>query len=91
MRDDMKVSTADLVRNFGVLADKALAEPVTITKNGRDRLVLLSVEEYARLKRRDREAIRPTDLTDEERGAIAAAEVPAEHAALDDELRGWKP
>lgn len=91
MRDDMKVSTAELVRNFGALADKALAEPVTITKNGRERLVLLSVEEYARLKRRDREAIRPGELTAEERAAIAAAEVPAELAHLDEELKGWKP
>jgi PHD/YefM family antitoxin component YafN of YafNO toxin-antitoxin module len=88
---DMKVSTAELVRNFGVHADKALAEPVTITKNGRDRLVLLSVEEYERLRRRDREVIRPGQLTAGERAALAAAEVPAEHAALDAELLGWAP
>ena len=35
----MKVSTADFIKNYGTLADKALLEPVTITKNGRDRLV----------------------------------------------------
>ena len=91
MSDEMKVSTAELVRNFGALADKALGEPVTITKNGRDRLVLLSVEEYARLKRRDRAVIRPSDLSADEIAAIAAAEVPAEHAHLDAELEGWKP
>jgi hypothetical protein len=39
------------------LADKALIEPLTIARNGRDRLVLLSVEEYKRLKRRDRRAV----------------------------------
>lgn len=87
----MKVSTAELVRNFGMLADKALAEPVTITKNGRDRLVLLSVEEYERLRRRDREVIRPGQLTPEERAALAVAEVPDEHAAFDTELEGWAP
>ncbi len=85
----MKVSTGDLVRNFGALADKALAHPITITKNGRERLVLLSVEEYERLKRRDREVIRPADLTVEERAVIGAAEVPSEFADLDDELNGW--
>ena len=69
----MKVSTAELVRNFGQLSDKALTEPLTITKNGRDRLILLSVEEYARLKRRDRVAIRAGVLTEEERAAIADA------------------
>jgi PHD/YefM family antitoxin component YafN of YafNO toxin-antitoxin module len=87
----MKVSTAELVRNFGPLSDKALSEPLTITKNDRDRLVLLSVEEYSRLKRRDRAAIRVGALTEEERAAIAVAEAPAEFAFLDDELRGWKP
>jgi prevent-host-death family protein len=61
MPDNQKVSTAKLMRNFGPLADKALTEPLTITKNGR--LVLLSTEEYARLKRRDREVIRPTSGT----------------------------
>jgi prevent-host-death family protein len=91
MADDVKVSTAELIRNFGPLADKALTEPLTITKNGRDRLVLLSAEEYARLKRRSRDVIRPGQLTGEERNAIAAAEVPAEHAGLDNEMKDWKP
>jgi prevent-host-death family protein len=36
-------------------ADRGLTEPLTITKNGRNRLVLLSAEEYARLKRCDRD------------------------------------
>jgi prevent-host-death family protein len=77
---DLKVSTAELMRNFGPLADKALTEPLTITKNGRDRLVLLSTEEY-------REVIRPGQLTAEERRSIAAAEVSAEYAGLDAELK----
>jgi prevent-host-death family protein len=91
MPDTAKVSTAELMRNFGPLADKALIEPVTITKNGRDRLVLLSVEEYARLKRRDRQVVLPGQLTADERAAIAAAMVPDQHRLLDDELRDWKP
>ena len=40
----MKVSSAEFQRQFGTMADKALTEPVTITRNGRERLVLLSVE-----------------------------------------------
>jgi len=82
----MKVSTADFIKNYGTLADQALAEPVTITKNGRDRLVVLSAAEYLRLKRRDRRVIRAEDLTDEELALIEAAEVPAEYAYLDAEL-----
>jgi prevent-host-death family protein len=88
---DMKVSSADFQKKFGVLADKALTEPVTITRNGRDRLVLLSVEEYERLMRRDRRVVRLEDFTDEEMALIAEAKVPAEYTYLDAELKDWQP
>ena len=42
----MRVSSVEFVRNYGTLADRALSEAVTITRNGRDRLVVLSAEEY---------------------------------------------
>lgn len=87
----MRVSTADFIKNYGDFADKALTEPVTITKNGRDRLVVMAAGEYQRLKRRDRQVRRVEDLTDEEIALIAAAEVPAEYAYLDDELKDWTP
>ena len=44
------ISSVEFQRNLGLYQDKALAEPVTITKNGRKRLVLISVSEYERLK-----------------------------------------
>jgi len=87
----MRVTTAEFIKNYGSLADKALLEPVTITKNGRDRLVMISVEEYGRLVGRHRRAIQPEDLTEAELAFIAGAEVPAEHAPLDAELADWKP
>jgi PHD/YefM family antitoxin component YafN of YafNO toxin-antitoxin module len=46
----IQVTTAEFIKNYGTLADKALREPITITKNGKDRLVLMSVELYQRLK-----------------------------------------
>jgi PHD/YefM family antitoxin component YafN of YafNO toxin-antitoxin module len=87
----MKISTAEFIKNYGTLADKALIEPVVITKNGRDRLVVLSAEEYARLKRRDRRVVRLEDFTDEEMALIARAEAPAEDVRLDAELKDWRP
>ena len=87
----MKVTTAHFIKNYGTLADKALAEPVTITKNGRDRLVVISADEYARLKRRDRRVVRLEDFTDEEMALIGKTEVQAEFAHLDAELKDWKP
>ncbi len=82
----MRVSTADFIKNYGALADQALSEPVTITKNGRDRLVVMSAAEYARLKRRDRHVVRAEDFSDEELALVEASEAPAEYAHLDKEL-----
>jgi PHD/YefM family antitoxin component YafN of YafNO toxin-antitoxin module len=87
----MKVTTADFIKNYGALADKALAEPVTITKNGRDRLVILSADEYARLKRRDRRVVRLEDFSDAEMAAIAEGDASAGLEHLDEELKDWKP
>jgi hypothetical protein len=68
-----------------------LREPIIVTKNGRDRLVVLSAEECTRLKRRDRRVVRTGELNDEDIAWIANAEVPAEHANLDEELKDWRP
>ena len=91
MSTPLRISTADFIKKFGELADLALAEPLRITKHGRDRLVVLSAAEYDRLKRRDRRVVRVEDLTDEDLDLIAQAEVPAEFAYLDAELENWKP
>jgi DICT domain-containing protein len=61
----MKVSTADFIKNYGTLADKALVEPLTITKNGRDRFVLVEAAEFARLMRRDRKVYGLGDMPDD--------------------------
>ena len=87
----MRVTTADFIKHYGRLADRALTEPLTITKNGHARLVVLSAEEYERLKRRDRPVLRAGELTDEKVTLISKAEVPAEHAHLDEELKDWHP
>ncbi len=88
---NMRMTSAEFQKRFESLADKALTEPLTITRNGRDQLVLLSVEEYDRLKRRDRRVVRLEDFTDEEMALIAQAEAPPEHAHLDAELKDWRP
>lgn len=87
----MKVSTADFIKNYGTLADKALTEPLTITKNGRDRFVLVAAAEFERLKRRDRRVVALEEFTDAEMVLIAKADVPPGHEHLDAELEGWKP
>jgi len=58
---------------------------LTVTHNARDKIVVLSAEEYARLKRRDREVLRVEDLSTADLEAIAAAKPPAEAATYDRE------
>jgi len=45
-----RVSTVKLIRNFGAYSDEALSTPIVVTKNGRDRLVIISIEQYDILK-----------------------------------------
>ncbi len=88
--ETVTVTAAEFHRNIGTYQDVALTKPVTITKNGRERTVLISANEYARLKRRDRRAVAAGDLTDRDIAAIREAKVPEEHRGLDRELDAWK-
>lgn len=44
-----RVSATEFKNNIGAYSDAAMSEPVIITSHQRDRLVLLSAEEYRRL------------------------------------------
>jgi hypothetical protein len=57
-------TAAEMVRQFSHFSDLSLTKPVFVTKNGRARNVLLSLEEYQRLKSRDRVAVRAADIPD---------------------------
>jgi PHD/YefM family antitoxin component YafN of YafNO toxin-antitoxin module len=87
----MKVSTADFIKNYGTLADKALTEPLTITKNGRDRFVLVDAAEFDRLKRRDRKVFATKDMPEDMLRLIEKSEMPLGFEYLNKELKDWKP
>lgn len=88
--DTLKVTSTEFQARFGQLADKALTEPLTITKNGHDRLVLISAEEYAGLKRRDRRVFRVGEMPEEFLEALRSAEAPPEAALLNHLVpKGW--
>lgn len=44
-----KITAAEFQRKIGYYQDEAARAPVVITRNGRDRLVLLSIEAYQAL------------------------------------------
>lgn len=55
-----KITAKDAKNGFGRLIDTALAEPVTIEKHGRPVVVVLSIEEYKRLRQgMARKSVRP--------------------------------
>ncbi len=47
------VTAAELQKQFGRYRETAIKEPVSITHHGRESLVMLSAEEYKRLKALD--------------------------------------
>ena len=71
-----EVTAKDVANRFGFYTDEAMQRPVGITRHGTTRVVMISLKEYERLKRRDREVIRTEDLDDETLDAILTAEVP---------------
>jgi prevent-host-death family protein len=73
----MRVTSVELHQKLGQMIDRARIEPVTLTKHERDHVVILSAEEYSRLRRASRQARLITSLTSEERAIVAATTVPS--------------
>jgi prevent-host-death family protein len=84
---DTSVPSAEFQKSFGRYREKALQEPVFITNHGRESLVLMSADEYRRLKGRDQKALYPWELSAEDIAALELAEAPAEAAAFDHEYK----
>jgi prevent-host-death family protein len=80
------VTAAEFRRYFGRYQDAALTQPVAITNEGRERVVMISADEYRRLKRRDREVLAAGELSDPDLDAIRRTEMDPRYAHLDKEL-----
>ncbi|MDO9588482.1 MAG: type II toxin-antitoxin system prevent-host-death family antitoxin [Brevundimonas sp.] len=83
---NISVSSAEFLKSYGRISDTAVREPVSITSHGRERLVLISAEEYRRLKQNDRVALHPSQLSEEEVRALEMMELPAEGREFDHEM-----
>lgn len=77
------VSAKEVASKFGFYTDEAMLHPVGIQRHGTTRVVMISLKEYQRLLRRDRQVLLVKDLDDETLDAILGAEIPAEARALD--------
>jgi PHD/YefM family antitoxin component YafN of YafNO toxin-antitoxin module len=83
---NITVSSGDFLKAYGRISEGALREPVSITSHDRERLVLLSADEYRRLKRNDRAALYARELADDDLRSLAASDAPPEAAAFDHEV-----
>ncbi len=68
------VPSGELQKQFGRYSDEAMIRPVGVSRNGRVRFVMVPVDEYERLRRRERVAGRVEDLDDETLEAIRTVE-----------------
>jgi PHD/YefM family antitoxin component YafN of YafNO toxin-antitoxin module len=76
-----------LQKQFGSFRDMAVREPVSVTHHGRDSLVILSADEYVRLKALDsRQALHPRELPDDLAEALEKSAPPAFTAQFDHEV-----
>lgn len=72
----------------GDALDKALSQPVIVTKHGKPKNVVLSYDEYERLMARDRRIVRLEDWSAEEIRALEAMAMEPGHEELNAELAG---
>jgi len=83
----IKVSASEFQRKIGRYQDMALVQPMAVTYYGRERIVIISAEEYHRLKRRDRQVLGLEDFADADIAALEEARAPDISKAFDDELK----
>lgn len=75
MTDTMlAVSAKEVASKFGYYTDEAMLHPVGIQRHGTTRVVMISLKEYQRLLRRDRQVIMTKDLDDETLDTILNAQ-----------------
>ena len=72
-------AATEVQKNFGAFHDRALVEPIRVTKYGRETVYIVSAETFHALKQGQRQAIAASELTDAEIALVEAAEIPAEH------------
>jgi prevent-host-death family protein len=87
MTDMIRVSSTEFGKEVGRYQDAALSQPVIVTRNGRDRTVMISADEYNRLKKRAREVLRIEDFSEADIEAVRRTEPSKESEAFNVELR----
>lgn len=86
MADMIEVKATEFQNKFGRFRALAHHTPISITSHGNPDLVVISAQEYQRLKSRDRQALHAWELSSDDMAALAATEISEESSAFDPEL-----
>jgi len=78
----LTVPAREVASKFGYYTDEAMLHPVGIQRHGTTRVVMISLKEYKRLLRRDRQVLLVKDLDDATLEAIRTAEPSERSKAL---------
>jgi prevent-host-death family protein len=81
-----RIPASEFQREFGRLRGVAHREAVIVTSHGRDDVVLVSAEDYQRLRNLDRRAMHVSEISQEEIAALDAVEIPAEATRYNHEM-----
>lgn len=80
------LTASEFQDRVGDALDRALAQPLVITKHGKPRNVVLSYAEYERLIARDRHIVTLDDWSDEDIEALLSARMEPGLQHLDSEI-----
>ena len=81
-----RVTSGELQKEFGRYRTIAHKEALIITNHGREDLVLLSADEYQRLRMLENRAFHISELTANELDELSNAELPVEAKQYDVEM-----
>ncbi len=85
-----KVTSGEFQREFGRYRAMALREAVIITNHGRDDVVLLGAEDYARLRRYEQKSLHVTELPADVIAELGTVPIPRAAAKFNREYRKKK-
>lgn len=87
----LTVPAKEVASKFGYYTDEAMLHPVGIQRHGTTRVVMLSLKEYERLLRRDRQVLLVKDLDEETLDAIRNAKPSERSKKLNHLMDGNEP
>jgi prevent-host-death family protein len=77
------INASEFQKRVGEFSDIARREPVTVTRHGRPSVVLLSAEDYERLKQIEERSTKAVKVSNLPRGTIRAMRAKLSHLPSD--------